>query len=371
MHGVNKLPHGNPNTNATSDQNGPINAPLVKGLKATSNGESNVVVPESIKNKAQVIQKLAKEGFPSVTGGAAEQGHAPPVSPEQKAYLDALAKYEAALEKHTAAIDQNNAIDLENKPLAEKAEFFDKMRESLLKVTTHGVAGDSYVSKQELTDLLASSDPAQARAAEFLLANWDAIPAPKYSDWGGGMNANEMRQWATTCGKEAESWRKQMKPHVPVPTHPGSPPPPPGTGQTSSSGSTGTTKAGSPTPTTGSEGAQGAKEGTQVTPDEFRARALANANKVPAFSSNATTGEGRMQDGLQHCQNKLEALQADLAEAAARGDQGAISLINAEIAKFQAGLSALMQMMKQQQEMQSNMSKMFNDMAMSALRNMR
>ena len=78
-----------------------------------------------------------------------------------------------------------------------------------------------------------------------------------------------------------------------------------------------------------------------------------------------------MQDGLQYCQNKLEALQSDLASAAARGDQGAISLINSEIAKFQAGLSALMQMMKQQQEMQSNMSKMFNDMAAAAIRNMR
>jgi hypothetical protein len=94
-------------------------------------------------------------------------------------------------------------------------------------------------------------------------------------------------------------------------------------------------------------------------------------SQLPPFSSSATTGEGRMLDATAHLQTSLDALEKDLAAAAAKGDQGAMTAINAKIAKFQAGMSALMQMMKQRQEMESNMSKMFSEMASSAIRNMR
>jgi hypothetical protein len=347
---------------AGNEQNGVIHAPLVRGTKATSNGDTtrNVVVSDNIKRDASQIERRVLEAFPSVQSNPAEEGHAAPLTPEQKAYQQALAKYEAALDKHNAALEQNKAIDAENKPFADKAAFFDKMRESLLKVASHGLAGDSYISKQELTDLLASSDPAQRAAAEFLLANWDAIPAPKYSDWGGGMNANEMRQWATTCGKEAESWRKQMKPHVSVPAHPGSPPPPPGA-QSSSSASTGQSQQNNGT----------SNSDATKTPEQGNADMYPTFSQLPEFSSSATTGEGRMLDASIHLQKGLDALEQDLALAAADGNQGKMTAINNKIAKLQAGMSALMQMMKQRQEMETNMSKMFSDMAMSAIRNMR
>ncbi len=78
-----------------------------------------------------------------------------------------------------------------------------------------------------------------------------------------------------------------------------------------------------------------------------------------------------MLDASKHLQTTLDALEKDLAIAAASGNQGAMTSINSKIAKFQAGMSALMQMMKQQQEMLSNMSKMYSEMASSSIRNMR
>ena len=78
-----------------------------------------------------------------------------------------------------------------------------------------------------------------------------------------------------------------------------------------------------------------------------------------------------MLDASAHIQNKLDAMEKDLAIAAANGNQGAMTAINAQIAKLQAGMTALMQMIKQRQEMESNMSKMFSDMAKSAISNMR
>lgn len=357
-----------PKTNRAdfNEDGAPVNGATVKKpLKTDQNSVVNKQLWEKAAGQVQVMD------FSIPKSSEAEQGHAAPPTPEQKAYQQALAKYEAALDKHNAALEQNKAIDVENKPLAQKAEFFDKMRESLLKVASHGLAGDSYISKQELTDLLASSDAGQRVAAEFLLANWDAIPAPKYSDWGGGMNANEMRQWATTCGKEAESWRKQMKPHVSVPQHPGSPPPPPGSAQSSSSASTGRTD--SPNQPRATEGTKEPSPGTKETAAQAEARILSNYKGVGPFSSNATTAEGRMQDAMAHVQKGIDALQLDLVAASTKDpvNQAEVMMIQNKMQQIQNALSALMQMMKQQQETNSNMSKMFSDMAMSAIRNMR
>lgn len=128
-----------------------------------------------------------------------------------------------------------------------------------------------------------------------------------------------------------------------------------------------TSQAGASTPP-----ASGAANGTPPkTPEQANAEMYPSFSKLPEFSSSATTGEGRMLDATTHLQKGLDALEQDLAAAAARGDQAAMSAINNKVAKLQAGMSALMQMMKQRQEMESNMSKMFSEMAMSAIRNMR
>jgi hypothetical protein len=107
----------------------------------------------------------------------------------------------------------------------------------------------------------------------------------------------------------------------------------------------------------------------------FRAKALENSNKLPRVlvvgNDRRGSHAGRRCNPLAEV--KLEALESGSRRAAAATGRSGCddSLINSKIAKLQAGMSALMQMMKQRQEMESNMSKMFSEMAMSAIRNMR
>lgn len=96
-----------------------------------------------------------------------------------------------------------------------------------------------------------------------------------------------------------------------------------------------------------------------------------NYGKLGPFTTDAATSEGRLEAGANYIQKGLDALNDDLVKATLSGNQGEIMMVQNKIQKMQAGLSALMQMMKQQQEMLSNMSKMFNEMAMSSIRNMR
>lgn len=320
-----------------------------------------------------------------LVAGGAEPGHgAPPASdPAYAAALSrwdqAMVRFDAALDAHHGANTRNAEIDRANAPKQKQVDLYTRLDAAILKVTSHAKAGDSYLSRQEVLDLLQSSDPQQIDAAQLILDHWHTIPAPKHADWGGGMNTNEMRQAASVLRQRATALRDSMDQRVTVPPHPGEAPPmppPPGSTQSASTGTTTTPT--TPVPAKEPQAETASTTETvkpqpkpEPTPEEFRAKALTNSNKVPAFSSSAISAEGRMQDGVKYCQNKLDALQDDLVAAAAKGDQGAIALINSEISKFQAGLSALMQMLKQRQESESNMAKMFNEMSMSAIRNMR
>lgn len=299
-----------------------------------------------------------------------------------KRYEESLAKYDEALTKHNGAIEQNQQIETANGGKQKQADKLDKLKAAAQKVASHGIAGDNYISYREVQDLLHSSDPAQREAADILLAHWNELPATKHRDWGGGMNCGEMLIAATQLGNEATKLRDGLQKAVTVPPHPGAPPVPPnatglvstsqastGTGSSSNSGASGGTSNTGGTSTSNGTGATGNNK--PVDPSDFEKTAMATYLALPPFSSNATTGEGRMQDGMQHLQGGMEALEKDLAVAASKGDQAAITRINSQMQKLQAGVTALMTMLKQRQELESNMAKMFSEMAMSSIRNMR
>lgn len=347
--------------------------------QATSNNTVMTGDTQRLELRGKMLPPDFGLGVPkTLVAGSAEQGHANPPSVADQAYASAMKKYEAALEKyesalaaHNGANAQNVSIDAANAPLEKEAAFWDEARAALLKVASHSLAGDSYISKKELTDLLGSTDPLQRSAADFLIANWDKIPVNKYPDWGGGMNADEMRQGAVAAGAHATAKRNLKQAHVNVPPHPGAPPTPPSPpGQSPET---------SRSAATGAPGAQGGTTTPSTppattppkTPEQANAEMFPSFSQLPSFSSAAPTGEGRMLDATVHLQKSLDALEQDLAAAAAKGDQASMTAINNKVAKFQAGMSALMQMMKQRQEMESNMSKMFSEMAMSSIRNMR
>ncbi|MCA3013687.1 MAG: hypothetical protein INH41_14995, partial [Myxococcaceae bacterium] len=118
------------------------------------------------------------------------------------------------------ALDTNAQIERENGELDKEIDKKTKLKDALLKVTTHGLAGDAYLSRQELRDLLQSSDLAQREAAEMVLKQWDQLPVKKYTDWGGGMNTNEMRDAAMKLAGEIDELKARKRELVPVPAEP-------------------------------------------------------------------------------------------------------------------------------------------------------
>lgn len=310
----------------------------------------------SMEARAAVLAEIAATFIPAAPKPAAsEQGHGTAPSPAEQAYAKAMEKYEAALAKyeadlaaHNSANAQNAAIDKANEPLEQKAAFWEEMKSSLLKVTTHGLAGDSHLSMNELRTLLTSTDPGQRSAADFILSNWDKIPATKLPDWGGCMNTNDMRDAAIKAGVEAASCRNAKQKHVTVPPHPGAPPsPPPAPGATvpttQTNASTGAPNAGGPPPPS--------TPGTTSTTSPL------------AGTSPGLVGLGEGIDGIQAEINRLvEDTRQNPANANAN---------QAKISQLSNQLQTLSALMNQIFTMQSNLSKMLSEMAMTAIRNMR
>lgn len=245
--------------------------------------------------------------------------------------------------------DPNAQLSRQHADLDQQIAFNSQMKDALMKVTTHGLAGDTYLSKQELLDLSASSDPAQRAAAEFILKNWDRLPVPKYAAWGGGMNTNEMRAAAMQVGALVDQLQEQKRKLAPLPASS------PTTGGTPATSSSAQTATGATTDATPPKPAEGSK-----TPE---------LDKVPPFRSTAEAGEGRLTDAIDHMQLKMDALEKDMAAA---GDNPALlHRLNAEYQKMQSAQSMFMQLLKQRSEMMNSISKLYSDMAMSSIRNMR
>lgn len=338
-----------------------------------SAGNPNIVTPITILERAPLLERIASQALSTYSATGSEQGHATGLTPEQQ-------RYQEAVDARNAIIAENKEIKAANENINRQVTELERVK-SNLDLLSGVIHSNTVFTSQDLSNI--ANDPLQTQAIREAARWMLGLSREQMNQYGietaNGLlpftNGVSKQSMAAVSGKlqnQIAELKAGLRPEKEVPPDPSQPnsSSSPSTTNTSSSGSTGSGGTSGTGGTSGSAPTDGSKP-PQTTPDEFRAKALENSNKVPAFSSSATTGEGRMQDGLQYCQNKLEALQSDLASAAARGDQGAISLINSEIAKFQAGLSALMQMMKQQQEVQSNMSKMFNDMAAAAIRNMR
>ncbi|MER2563089.1 MAG: hypothetical protein ABTQ32_20345 [Myxococcaceae bacterium] len=312
---------------------------------SSSSGEGNQV----FKAMKRSDSALADKDLTAIQDAIRRLQGAGDSTPESLAYAAAMAQYNKALEKYNADLDAHNGanarnveIDRANLPHENTAAFWDEMRASLLKVTSHDVRDGGYISREELKKLLHSSDPLQRSCADFLLNNWESIPAPKYDAWGGGMNVSEMLDGAVAAGRNANLERSLRLPHVDVPAHPGSPPqPPPVPGQSSQA----------------------------ITNSSASTGATSNLNSVPPFSSASDTGEGRLLDGIDHLQAEMDALEKDI--VACKDNPAQMQALNNKYTKLQTAQSMLMQLLKQRNEMMNNIQKMYSDMAMSAVRNMR
>lgn len=309
----------------------PDDSKLTGHLKSAHVGSEspnkNLVVPDSVKNKAESL--LVSESLPStIKPSPTEQGHGTPPPPAQL-------EFERKTKEREDIIKQNASITESNRNLNAQIGKAETAKTHLSALANVWDLSASF-TRAELNDYTNSAtlSPEIKAAARWLLSQSDAdLAALGLRKGEGGVTKDSINTVLGSLEGKISDLRAQIRPELPVP---GEPVPPPASNQnptSSTNSSTGTNNTNGTNNTSESSGAGStdAKQPAQ-TGAEFRAKALANSNKVPDFVSTATTGEGRMQDGLQHCQNKLDALQTDLAEAAARGDQGAISIINAEIA---------------------------------------
>jgi hypothetical protein len=324
----------------------------LQSARVVSEGANkNFVVPDSAKKKAEaLLASLPSTTKPSTTeqAAAAEQGHATGPTPEQ----------------------QNAAIRASNAPIEASIAELEMQQKHLQKLFSHDLAkGDGVLTQGELQWLAtASTSPAQKEAALWLLSRPDIYASlPKrWTLFGGdgatagvggtGLDIYASSIFVADLASQIAAKKKTLKPliDVPAPAVPS-----PGAGSTPPDGTTNTPPTTSQPPAT-------------PTPPNGNAPASSNPlvpEKKP-FSSTAE-GEQRMLEASGHIQDELDRFTSALANASAKGDQGAIAEINQHMTKLQAGMSAIMQMLKQLNEMQSNMAKMYSEMAMSAVRNMR
>lgn len=90
--------------------------------------------------------------------------------------------------------------------------------------------------------------------------------------------------------------------------------------------------------------------------------------KMTPFESTATDPGERMSDCVGHLQSEIDRLYASMTDQTSQAD---MSKIQGQIAKLQSMMQMVMSAMQQQQQMMSNIAKMWSDMAMNSIRNMK
>ncbi len=91
---------------------------------------------------------------------------------------------------------------------------------------------------------------------------------------------------------------------------------------------------------------------------------------LPPFTS-TNTGGARTADALGYIQQNIEKLDEEITAANTAGDTAKASSLQAQKAKMMLCLQSMMELQKQQFEMMSNLSRMFSDMAKTAINNIR
>jgi hypothetical protein len=340
--------------------------------------------------------EITREKFVMIKNPKAETGHgpqssgaaatgvgaqtAPQKTPEQLEREAAMEDFNQLKKERAEVINTNKDINKGNKAIDDKVAFLEGAKTHLNELTLTWDLDGSFTA-HELNDHAGNMVNAGLRAA----ARWlKGLTAEQLSMLGlekgpNGYRKSDMQSALGSLDRKITEFKNQKQELLEVPPEPVRPtfqqsrtppptqaPPPAGTpppGAGTTPPPTGTAPGTAPT----TPPATAPKE----TKEQLEARVFENYGKLGPFTTDAATSEGRLEAGANYIQKGLDALNDDLVKATLSGNQGEIMMVQNKIQKMQAGLSALMQMMKQQQEMLSNMSKMFNEMAMSSIRNMR
>lgn len=379
MAGLNGItaPNGS-NSSGVGLDNPKLTGHLKSAHVGSESSNKNLVVPDSVKKKAESLL----ESLPStIKPGVQEQGHG--TDSAALADFDAKQKkYEADVAARNSILSENAKIRGENAGITGLIDETDRAIRDLDALMAHVDFRDCHFSKGELVNLAAKSTTVR-EAAQWLLTKWEQLPKNVFGD----LSAEALLGYQAMLRNAKGDLQKRLKPELavpPEPTQPVSPgvkppstPPPPGQPASTSQASTGATNSSGTNSSTGSNGspATGSTSGTNnaagsgQTGATAGTSATANLDAVPAFTSTGTTGEARLLDGIDHCQAQLDALEKDI--TACKDNPAQMQALNNKYTKLQTAQSMLMQLLKQRTEMMNNIQKMYSEMAMSAVRNMR
>lgn len=364
-----------------------------KTLNVTAVGtgvEKNVVMNARSQESLQRAKEYALYRSANPDDGHRAGSTNPSPSAADLAAAEAKAKFDREVAAHENAVKTNLDVKTHNAGVDKEVKKWTDLKsavDTLANMKWDLVELDGVITDAEMAKIASNAPSPYKEAAQLLLANPEVMAMwPKVN--GGFLGLSPCVGFTMSPSgllvelqKRANNAENTRRTEVPVPPHPGNlPAPSPSSDRSPAVGGPPTqnppTPGGTPPPPNGSTppsgpGATPPATAPKETEAELKQRVFKKFNQLPPFSTDAKSAEGRMEDGVNYLQKGLDALNDDLVAATLSGNQGEIMMIQNKIQKMQAGLSALMQMMKQQQEMLSNMSKMFNEMAMSSIRNMR
>lgn len=334
----------------------------------------------SIKMTQPAGADARNEGFSSNSAASTATGaNAPPKTPEQQDWEDRMKDYEARSKERTDALQLNREIDKENKQIDSDVAFLEGAKPHL-DFFARVLDLDSLFTADERVGYGGHPDPSVRAAAQWLHGlNADQLRLlgiTKRSD--GSFARSDLSRALGAIDQKVNQLKLQKREPVEVPPQPERP------ARTTQNPSVGTPPGGTqppgtnPPPTTNppiSTNPPG--NATPPAPDPAAGPKPPNAegskhpylDAIPPFSSNATTGEGRLLDAIDNMQARMDALEKDM--AAAGDNPGLMQRLNAMYTKMNTAMSMFTQLLKQRTEMMNNMQKMYSEMAMSAIRNMR
>jgi hypothetical protein len=302
---------------------------------------------------SETLQRTGADEFRTLmlAGTETAEGHASGPTPEQKA----RAEWEAKKTAFDAAEKTNKSADARIAELEQQKAHLNVLYQS-------GQIGEGVLTWKELEFLKANGSDAEKAAATWMIQNksdfWDTmLKSSTALDLNGvpNLNGEPVGRGLTREGfqakiRELDAYSAQTRAtKVTLPADPG---PAPGTPTAVTNASTGTGS----TPSTPTPKASGAS----MTP---------NFDGVGPIKQTGRTGEENLLGGIDHLQAQMEALEKDMVAAAS--DPAKMQRINQMYSKLQTAQSMLMQLLKQRTEMMNNIQKMYSEMAMSAVRNMR
>jgi hypothetical protein len=365
---INKIPVS---TRPHTDSNGieTLDIAKNKGVTLTDKRDTN----ELQLSPSATTANIDKEQFVMQKNPKAEGGHgaqsSSAASTADAAAAAATAKYEREATAHDDAVKTNSEVKTHNAKVDEEVKKWNDLKaavDTLSNIKWDCVELDFAITWAEMKHIAERGASPYKEAAQLVMLNQEVMDMwPKTARGFFSMSsANLLVELQRRSNAAAGTKRDE----VPVPPHPGNPPtsggnanvggpptqnPPPGASPTPGGGV-------SPTPPPGSE--------TTPKPPSTDSKTPA-LDAVPPYNSKATTGEGRLLDAIDNMQARMDALEKDMAAA---GDNPALmQRLNAMYTKMNTAMSMFTQLLKQRTEMMNNMQKMYSEMAMSAIRNMR